>query len=250
MKYQLIIADVDGTLAPNLGMPPREFVPSQRLLNAVSEAKTKQVNLSLCTGRDKDTVMKICKTLALQSPQIIEGGAKIIDHIGKTLWVKYINIDSINKIFELLRKTITAFSVVVDGGEMMDIVPTSNLDKITAVLWYDLSKEKAEEIKQELSSRSDLAFIVNNDRAGNTVYITDKFGTKAHGVAKLFEILNLRKEETIGIGDGNNDTSLLLGCGLKIAMGNSVQEVKEIADYVAPDVSNDGVAHVIEKFVS
>jgi len=33
-KYKLLLADIDGTLTPDLGMPPREFIPSPRLLTS------------------------------------------------------------------------------------------------------------------------------------------------------------------------------------------------------------------------
>lgn len=36
---------------------------------------------------------------------------------------------------------------------------------------------------------------------------------------------------------------------LRIAMGNAVDDLKAIADYIAPPVEKDGVAHVIEKFI-
>jgi len=247
-KYKLLLADIDGTLTPDLGMPPREFIPSPRLVNAINKIVGK-VHIGFCTGRDKDTVIKICSKLGLKSPQIIEGGAKIIDVSGKTLWVKYISTTSINEILKILKRTKTSFSVIVDGTEIVDEIPTANLDKITAVLWYDLPKNQTELLKQELSLCTDIAFMVNHDRTGNTIYITDKLETKAHGVRKLIEILNINKDEVIGVGDGNNDKALLLECGLKVAMGNAVAEIKEIADYIAPDVESDGVAHVIEKFV-
>ena len=51
------------------------------------------------------------------------------------------------------------------------------------------------------------------------------------------------------MGDGYNDFPLLMASGLKIAMGNAVPELKEIADFVAPTVEEDGVAVIIEKFI-
>ena len=42
---------------------------------------------------------------------------------------------------------------------------------------------------------------------------------------------------------------LLMACGLKIAMGNAYEELKSIADYVAPPIEEDGVADAIEKFI-
>jgi hypothetical protein len=40
-----------------------------------------------------------------------------------------------------------------------------------------------------------------------------------------------------------------MACGLKVAMGNAVPELKAIADYIAPSVTDDGMATVIEKFI-
>jgi hypothetical protein len=48
---------------------------------------------------------------------------------------------------------------------------------------------------------------------------------------------------------GYNDFSMMMACRLKVAMGNAVPELKEIAHYIAPSVDNDGVADVIERFV-
>ena len=40
-----------------------------------------------------------------------------------------------------------------------------------------------------------------------------------------------------------------MACGLKVAMGNAVDDLKAIADYIAPTVDEDGVADVINKFI-
>ena len=37
--------------------------------------------------------------------------------------------------------------------------------------------------------------------------------------------------------------------GLGVAMGNAFPEVKETADYITSTNEEDGVAHVIEKFI-
>ncbi|MBX4181389.1 HAD hydrolase family protein, partial [Candidatus Parcubacteria bacterium] len=50
-------------------------------------------------------------------------------------------------------------------------------------------------------------------------------------------------------GDARNDTPLLNVCGLRIAMGNADDKLKRIAHYIAPSVEDDGVAHVVEKFI-
>ena len=46
-----------------------------------------------------------------------------------------------------------------------------------------------------------------------------------------------------------NDIPLLNICGLKVAMGNADKKLKSIAHHIAPSVDEDGVAHVVEKFI-
>lgn len=180
---------------------------------------------------------------------MIEGGAKIINTKGDELWTKYISSSSVHYILELLKTTKTSFSIIVDGAELMDVVPNENVEKISAVLWYDLTDSHVESLKSDLSGRADLTIARNRDTSGNTIYVTHREGTKAHGVRKLISMVGVAKEQVIGIGDGLNDLPLLENCDFKVAMGNAAPEVKRIADYVAPSVDRDGVAQTIEKFI-
>lgn len=248
MKYKLILLDLDNTLTPDLGMPPQKFMPSLRLYKTIIRA-SKEVYISLCTGRDKNTVLKIVNKFSLNSPQIIDGGARIIDSEGNDLWVCYVDKESVKKIFKLLSTVNKSFSIIVGGVEIVDKLPKKNMGKITAVLVYDLTSKEIVSLKKILLPEKNLNITINTDKGGNTVYITHKNGTKFHGITKLMNILNIKKEEAIGIGDGENDITLLLSCGLKVAMGNATKSLKKIADFVAPTVNNDGVAQVIEKFI-
>ena len=63
------------------------------------------------------------------------------------------------------------------------------------------------------------------------------------------KLLNIKTKHISGVGDSNNDFPLLLACGLKVAMGNANSDLKQIADFVAPSVEEDGVATVIERFI-
>jgi len=79
--------------------------------------------------------------------------------------------------------------------------------------------------------------------------VTHAEATKMHGILEVAKLLNIDTKEIIGVGDGYNDFPLLMACGLKVAMGNAVDDLKAIADYVAPTVDEDGLADVIEKYV-
>jgi hydroxymethylpyrimidine pyrophosphatase-like HAD family hydrolase len=40
-----------------------------------------------------------------------------------------------------------------------------------------------------------------------------------------------------------------MSSGVKVAMGNAVDDLKAIADYIAPSVHEDGVADVIKRYI-
>jgi hypothetical protein len=72
---------------------------------------------------------------------------------------------------------------------------------------------------------------------------------KGIGLKKLCEYLGISIDETIAVGDGYNDLEALKAAGLSIAMGNAVEEIKEIADVVVADCDHDGCAQAIEQYL-
>lgn len=114
-----------------------------------------------------------------------------------------------------------------------------------------MTESLAEDIQKELSPRSDIIShkIVAWKQGAISLSITHVGATKQHAIFEAAKILGIETHEIIGVGDGYNDFPLLMACGLKVAMGNAVPELKAIADYIAPSVEEDGVADVIKKFI-
>lgn len=65
----------------------------------------------------------------------------------------------------------------------------------------------------------------------------------------LADHIGVRKEEIACIGDGENDLSLFAASGLKIAMGNAVENLKIQADYVTETNDRDGAARAVRKHI-
>ena len=59
----------------------------------------------------------------------------------------------------------------------------------------------------------------------------------------------MSREEMIACGDGYNDLSMIKYAGLGVAMENAVLPVKTAANYVTLSNNDDGIAHVVEKFM-
>ena len=62
-------------------------------------------------------------------------------------------------------------------------------------------------------------------------------------------IVGITKDEIICVGDAGNDKHMIEYAGLGVAMGNATEEIKELADYITLSNNEDGVAHVINKFI-
>lgn len=72
---------------------------------------------------------------------------------------------------------------------------------------------------------------------------------KAASLDSLLKQLHLRREDLIACGDGFNDLSMIQYAGLGVAMSNAHKDIRKAADFVTLSNDEDGVAHVLEKFV-
>ena len=72
---------------------------------------------------------------------------------------------------------------------------------------------------------------------------------KAHSLLKLLTSIGLSAEQMICCGDGYNDLTMIETAGLGVAMANAQPMVLERADYITKSNDEDGVLHVINKFM-
>ncbi|MEO1637596.1 MAG: HAD hydrolase family protein, partial [Cyanobacteria bacterium J06631_9] len=63
------------------------------------------------------------------------------------------------------------------------------------------------------------------------------------------ELLGLQRNNVMTVGDNFNDVEMLEYAGIGVAMGSAPAKVQSIANWVAPDVEQDGAAVAIEKFL-
>ena len=82
-----------------------------------------------------------------------------------------------------------------------------------------------------------------------TVEVTPRGVTKALGLTWLCDHLGIGLEETIVVGDGDNDLEVLGVAGLAVAMGNAVPKAMELADAVVADNDHDGIAEVVDRWL-
>lgn len=246
-KFKALILDVDGTIIPNRP----DGLPSKKIIETIALA-SKKIHIGVATSRPLFVLLPILKHLPLSGPSIINGGAQIVNFPSKEiLWEKAIKIDNFQRIVKILVKINKRF-ITVDEDKDVEYVENYLPKKPLQVWIHNLSSEEAEDVISKLTIIPDITIHKVPSWAGDDrreLVVNHALATKQHGIFEVARILNIDTKEMIGVGDGYNDFPLLMACGLKVAMGNAVPEIKEIADYIAPKVEDDGVADVIERFV-
>lgn len=246
MRYKALILDLDGTTVFNAV----EAMPSEKVAKTIHKAKNK-IHISVATGRPLFIAKKILDHLDLSGPCILNNGTQLYDPIKKTM-IKETAHDkqAVNKIITIFKRYKVKFGIF-DGNDDTDFDKDILPEKILSIYAPDVFPEQVDEIVSELNKIPHV--IGQKIKSWNdgfvSIDVTHTDATKLHGIVEIKKLLHIKQEEIIGVGDSYNDFPLLMACGLKIAMGNAVPELKAIADFVAPSVEEDGVATVIEKFI-
>jgi hydroxymethylpyrimidine pyrophosphatase-like HAD family hydrolase len=74
--------------------------------------------------------------------------------------------------------------------------------------------------------------------------------TKATGLTAALRLLNITPDETVGVGDAENDHAFLRLSGLSVAVDNALDEVKAMADLTTTGARGDGVRELIDRWLS
>lgn len=258
-QYKIIISDFDGTLVDkSITITPRVSASIKKWIDAGNM-------FAIATGRQYLMIKKECDRLGLTTPMVVRGGAEIVDpKTGNILYSSLMKKESVEKLVKMLQEK--GFKLSIEVGdtyytdfyyderfkdfikyEKVENFKYADIPKVIAScsLTSPLSDQMHEVIKEfpELH----IAQVKLYDAKGWD--ITAANATKHIGVLELMKLLDVDREQAIGVGDGYNDFPLLEACGLKVAMGNAVEDLKAIADIIVPSQEEDGVAFLIEKLL-
>ena len=83
----------------------------------------------------------------------------------------------------------------------------------------------------------------------NNLEVNNAKANKGDALRALTDYLGLRPENTMAFGDGGNDLPMLRAAGVSVAMGNSLQILKDEADFTTLTHDQSGVAYIINKLL-
>lgn len=255
MKYKALMLDIDGTLIPY----DYEALPSKRVTEAIKKVKDK-IEICPVTGRSYAATKRLLKHLGIKKGHaIVDNGAMIIDiATDLPVYKQTINMKTLQKVMRVLDDENIIFYVKDLNtflGKRDRFSPYTHKDEILepTMLFTDetMLLNKIHAVLKKLNFPDITIYKTKHlDPNKYAFNITHAKATKLHGIEEIAKILRIKPKDMIGVGDGYNDFPLLMACGLKVAMGNAVKDLKEIADFVAPTVDDDGLAAVIEKYIS
>ena len=189
---------------------------------------------------------------------VLLNGSQIL-HNGKEIYKDVMEVKDIEYISNELEKANISFAYVSDEDnkinrhdqELIDSYELFGLNKAQVDRQYYLKKDIYEMwCFGENKKVMDFSEGIKNYRFvtwGNLGFdILKEENSKARTLKILFEKLNIDRENTIAIGDNDNDIEMIQLVGFGIAMGNGSKKLKEIADYVTDDIDKDGLANAFK----
>ncbi|CAJ0990709.1 sugar-phosphatase [Pantoea sp. Nvir] len=72
---------------------------------------------------------------------------------------------------------------------------------------------------------------------------------KGRSLKMLAEKMSIAREEVMAIGDQENDLAMIKYAGTGVAMGNAIDSIKKIAQFITKSNMEDGVVYAIENLV-
>jgi Cof subfamily protein (haloacid dehalogenase superfamily) len=271
MKYKLLCMDMDGTLLND------EKVVSEINKEAIKKAIGKGVKAVICTGRMFTSAIHYSELLESKAPIISSNGAYIREKDrDEAIYKSVLGVNNCRSILEILNKYgmapnfHTPDSIFTDRSNdsykmyskynqnalnnKVNIQIVDNWedvfdkykDDIVKCITIDNDLEKIRKAKSEMAQNPELEVVSSFE---NNFEVMQKGVSKGRGVEVLAAYYGIDREEVICIGDNENDLTMIQYAGLGIAMGNSDEEIKEIADYITATNNEDGVAKAIERFI-
>ncbi len=247
-QYKALILDLDGTCV-KIGL---QNLPSAPVIAAVRRLVASGVPVAIATGRNVEESLEPIRLMGIVEPCMTSNGAVIYDPVKKEiLEIVPIEQKELQQIYEIAKKDVDKFVATTAMEEFGYDEKRFQDDLITAIFIDKLTKEQAYAYAKEMKQISTLSVHASNagfDGVSYFVSINNARATKQRALQHLLHRLEINAEDIVACGDGDNDLPMVVAAGMGVAMGNAVDDLKAVADYIAPTVDEDGVAHVIDKF--
>jgi hydroxymethylpyrimidine pyrophosphatase-like HAD family hydrolase len=263
---KLVALDVDGTIvgydqffdSPTSGAGVTPAVKS-----AIHRTRDRGVHITLATGRAWHSTMRVLKALDLTTGYAVcSNGAAIVD-VATEERVHVASFDAAAPVSYFAEQVPdAALAVESPDGEfrVTGDFPAEELDSNFRVVTHDELLDGSVTRLVVRWPNGDRRHLRNVARASGLPSVDYAIGysawldimpkgvSKASGLTFVCDQLGISANDVLAVGDGHNDTDMLTWAGRGVAMGQSPDDVKAVADEVCDDVTDDGVATLLERY--
>lgn len=268
---KFVFIDIDGTLYDN-----RNHCIPESAVRAIELARQNGHELFICTGRVKEMVEDKYRLLPVSgfvygcgshiemNHQIVyevqfprkemdELISYFIEHdIEFTLEgkdVSYFSEGSMDLYMGYFCKSGSEMEQKFKAGKAMRSFSSVDEAGYSQVLKLAFQAKKDEVIRPVLDSLPEsLTYFTYSDSFSGDVEgeILVKGADKADSIERVVQYFHGNMEDTIALGDSDNDISMIKKAHLGVAMGNACDNLKNAADYITKPVSENGLYHAFQ----
>ncbi|MBW4489408.1 MAG: Cof-type HAD-IIB family hydrolase [Trichocoleus desertorum ATA4-8-CV12] len=267
---RLLVLDIDGTIA---GTSNQVREPVKQAIRA---AQAKGVKVAIATGRMLCSAVRFHQAVGSDLPLLAYQGALIKDVVTQQVHRHWpVSKETAHRLLDYfeqpeLRSLLSVHFYINDQLYVRELTPETKIyaerSEVEPIVVGDLRRALSDEPTKVLALSDDTDVIerlfggLRQHYTPAELYLTKSVATffeatnplvnKGVAVRHLAEeILGLQAENVMTVGDNFNDVEMLEYAGIGVAMGDAPNDVKAIADWVAPSVELDGAAAAIEEFV-
>ena len=266
MKYQMIVSDFDWTLGKSPNQIPE---PTKQ---AIKQFQDKGGVFVIVTGRTYFSIKEICKFHNITGPIACCQGSYIADlETDKPLHHTGLNKDQAVKIYKTLKKDNFETVVAVVGNKvhaedeqayhhfgrvnnapcvehesLLEFLEKNN--EPVCVMFAIVEEEKRYPSIDRYSKLLNGYGITVNSGTHHILEFANSTSTKGSAVRKLAQIYGISLDKVMAVGDSTNDIALIDGEWHGVAVGNAVDELKQVAKEVTVHYDQMPIKHLIEKY--
>jgi hydroxymethylpyrimidine pyrophosphatase-like HAD family hydrolase len=218
MKYKVLASDYDGTLATDGHV-------DDSTIDALHEFRAHDGRLILVTGRIIDQLLQVFPQISLFDLVVADnGGLLFVPATG-----------------ERIRLAAPPSPPFVEELKCRGVPNVEVGDTIVAT--WEPYETTVLDIIRDLGL--ELQIIFNK----GAVMVLPTGVNKATGLQAALDRMSVSFDETVGIGDAENDESFLRACGISAAVDNALEVVKRQTDIVTSGARGAGVVELIQQMI-
>ena len=257
----MIAVDLDGTLFDSRSRISRENI------KAIKKCKDKGLKVVIASAKPPLIVGRLAGKMKLDTAQISYSGALIFKNYNEIIvelkipkkecleiinlcrqWGKGLTIGVSNGLLYYEKKHPYLKIITNSGDRIAKIKNIASEEIINNAIMFSLSGYENDGFEEYLKSTLNSGLIKIVRGSPESIIIFNSKADKFSAVCRIMETYGILREELLAIGDSNNDFEIIRFAGIGIAMGNAVEEIKNVADHTVPDNDNSGVAFAIDNY--